>query len=99
MSGEVLCRCWKTRLKSSVRCVIEIEADPRHTNLTRIFVCPVIQRLFSTWSIDYETTTDQHLDTIQILVDLDQVDSPIRPTHQLIILKLIWAFYQSDHFN
>lgn len=76
-----------------------IEADPRHTNLTRVFDRPVTQRLFSRWSMGYETTTDQQLDTIRVLIDLDHTDGPDEITHQPILLKLIKVFYQSNRFN
>jgi hypothetical protein len=76
-----------------------IEQDPRHTNISRVLDRPIRERLFAQWSMGYETLTNQQLDEINILIDLDERAEKVGSQETPIILKTLKVFYESNRYN
>lgn len=76
----------------------KIERDSRHTGIAKVFSRPIARRLFSDWSMGYETITEQQLENIQDIISLDATGKPVLSDDN-IILKTIRVFYESNRYN
>ncbi len=77
----------------------KIERDPRHTGISKVFSRPIAKRLFADWHMGYETITEQQLENIKDIVQLDGNGKPMFINDEHIILKTIKVFYDSNRYN
>ncbi len=77
----------------------KIERDTRHTNISKVFSRPITKRLFAEWNMGYKTITEQQLESIQDIVQLDGNGKPTLIDDEHIILKTIKVFYDSNRYN
>jgi len=76
-----------------------IEQDQRHTDVVRVFSRNITQRLFTDWTMGYETITARQLDNIKSILNPDDNDEfAVEPVNN-IILKTIKVFYDSNKYN
>ena len=76
-----------------------IEQDQRHTDVVRVFSRNITQRLFTDWTMGYETITARQLDNIKSILNPDDNDEfAVEPVNN-IILKTIKVFYESNKYN
>lgn len=73
-----------------------IKQDSRHRDVTQVFSRPILRRLFSQWSMGYETVTLQELDNIKDIVRIYDDDRLAAEAGQNIVLKMIKLFYESN---
>ncbi|ADB42972.1 BLUF domain-containing protein [Spirosoma linguale] len=67
-----------------------IQRDKRHTDVTTLINRPIAQRLFSSWSMGYQTLTSSQLEEFIVIVDLNSKKAI--DLSQQSILKLIQEF-------
>lgn len=78
-----------------------IQLDTRHTNVRRVMNRPITQRLFPQWTMGYETVTSRQMKEIRGTVLLDEHHKAlvtIKPD-ELIIQRLVKAFYDTNYYN
>ncbi|RYC66615.1 BLUF domain-containing protein [Spirosoma sordidisoli] len=78
-----------------------IQADRRHTDITRVMNRPIDQRFFPDWAMGYETITSRQMEDIKGMVVLDEHHNAsvrIKPDEPLI-LRLIKVFYDSHRYD
>ncbi len=76
-----------------------IEQDQRHTDVVRVFSRNITQRLFTDWTMGYETITARQLENIKSILNPDDNDEfAVEPVNN-IILKTIKVFYESNKYN
>lgn len=76
-----------------------IEQDRRHKDVIRVLNRPIEQRLFSNWTMGYETITARQLKEINNVVNLDTTDGKDSEPLDNIVLKTIKLFYESNRHN
>ncbi|MBO0951563.1 BLUF domain-containing protein [Fibrella forsythiae] len=74
-----------------------IEADPRHHQVEHILTRPITQRLFSTWSMGYETISDSQLEEIHTAGALSEDESTFG--EEPLVLRIIRTFYEANRHN
>ncbi len=76
-----------------------IEQDQRHTDVVRVFSRNITQRLFTDWTMGYETITARQFENIKSILNPDDNDEfAVEPVNN-IILKTIKVFYESNKYN
>lgn len=76
-----------------------IEQDRRHQNVTRVLSRPLAARLFSNWSMGYETITVRQLDALKNILNVETGSEAVTEAQDNIILKTIKVFYDTNHYN
>ena len=76
----------------------QIVQDHRHTDVTRVFNKPISQRLFSDWSMGYETITAHQLDDINELISVNTTAGAASASNQ-VILATLKAFYEHNRLR
>lgn len=72
-----------------------IKQDRRHTQITTLFDDSIEQRLFSSWSMGYETLTAHQLEELIVIVDLDKKLQTVSNTNGVAMLTLVKTFFDS----
>lgn len=71
-----------------------IKADPRHTDVRTVISQPIGQRLFSHWSMGYETmTTQQYEEVGDIIATNSQGDGFLMDADQSVIVRMLKGFF------
>lgn len=73
-----------------------IEQDQRHTHVVCVLSRPISHRLFSRWSMAYETLTTSQLEDIETIVASFRGQPSVSPADDAVILKTLKAFYESN---
>ncbi len=76
-----------------------IEQDQRHKNVSRVISKPITDRLFSQWSMGYETLTSRQLDALKTTVLLNDSQETATEADSPVVLKMIKLFYESNRHN
>ena len=75
-----------------------IEQDKRHTNVTRVLNRLITERLFSDWTMGYETVTSHQMADIKRMIAPNK-NQEITSAKQEAILRMLRAFYEGNHYN
>lgn len=73
-----------------------IQQDSRHRDVAPVFRRPIKERLFSAWSMGYETVTLRELENIKEIVNLYTDDRISVEAGENIVIKMIKLFYESN---
>lgn len=76
-----------------------IEVDPRHRDVTCVLNHSIQERLFSTWSMGYQTLTTAQFEQVKRLVDLDTRTEAASQVKEPVVLKTLKAFYQINRHD
>ena len=76
-----------------------IEQDHRHKNISRVLSRPISERLFTEWSMGYETLTSRQLDTLKTIINFNGQEAKDAEAERPVILKMIKLFYESNRHN
>lgn len=76
-----------------------IERDQRHKNISRVLSRPITERLFTQWSMGYETLTSRQLDALKTIVNLNDRQETTIESDSPVVLKMIKLFYESNRHN
>ena len=76
-----------------------IEQDQRHKNISRVLNRPITERLFSQWSMGYETLTSRQLDSLKTIISFNGHAGATTESESPIVLKMIKLFYESNRHN
>ena len=76
-----------------------IMQDKRHTGVTRIINRAITQRLFTNWTMGYQTITARQLDTIETVLNLDNHEELAVESDSNVVLKMINLFYHGNQYN
>jgi len=73
-----------------------IKRDRRHTDVTCVVNQQIQERLFSDWSMGYETLTVRQLTQVRPIIKLDQPTEFTLSAEQPAILKTLQLFYETN---
>lgn len=76
-----------------------IKQDQRHINVTQVLNRIITQRLFSDWTMGYETITESQLEEIRLATNVGDDGMLLIEPNDNIILRLIRVFYNSNRHN
>lgn len=74
-----------------------IEIDQRHTNVTCVLNKAIEERLFSDWSMGYQTLTSEQFDAVSTIIDVDKREPLTGKEQDPAIIKTLKAFYKINH--
>ena len=77
----------------------KIKLDPRHTDVTRVIDRLITERLFTKWTMEYETVTSEQMTDIHVVINSDRGQGEVEPVKQPAILRMLKVFYESNHYN
>lgn len=84
--------------KATVDALFErIKNDTRHKQVICVLNKSIEGRLFSQWSMGYETLTTQQFNEVRTIVDLDKQEPIIAKENESVILKTLRGFYRINH--
>jgi hypothetical protein len=74
-----------------------IKLDPRHTQVTCVLNKSIDERLFSEWSMGYQTLTGEQFEAVNSITDLAKAEPQPGKEHEAAIIKTLKAFYRINH--
>ncbi len=74
-----------------------IKRDVRHKQVICVLNQPIKARLFSQWSMGYETLTSQQFNEVRLIIDLDKQEQITQKENESAILKTLRGFYKINH--
>lgn len=84
--------------KAAVDALFErIRKDTRHKQVICVLNQSIEARLFSQWSMGYETLTTQQFNEVSTLIALDKPEQFIEKENESVILKTLRGFYNINH--
>lgn len=84
--------------KPAVEALFErIKKDTRHKQVICVLNQSIEARLFSQWSMGYETLTSQQFDEVRTIIDLDKPELVTGKETESAIVKTLSGFYKINH--